>query len=452
MVHDFTEGNVGKRLALFALPIIAGMMMQTAYNIIDTIFIGMLGPHEIAAVSLTFPVVFIFIAVASGIGVGANALIAQALGRKEVHEANNFAEHALFIGTGMGIAIAILGILFSPILFVLMGADQQILPLAIEYSVPIFIGLIFMFAWFISDSILRAQGNSKIPMRNLAISVVINVVLDPILIFGLGPIPAMGLRGAAYATVFSRILAALLNFFYIYTPKSVISLSLKEFKPKFGHVKKMLAIGLPASASQMLTAGGFMFLMGIVGSFGSFAIAAFGIGLRINSVVIMPMVAISMAVTSFVGQNVGAKKIWRAKRVALLARRLTMAVSIIFAAVVLSFPEQIMRIFTQDPEVVAIGKSYLMISPFAYLIYGSYFAFYGAFHGTGKTYFVLFTNAIYWIVAVATAFFLTQVIGIEGAWLAFVFASGAEGILITALFWLKLWKGPFSTMAGKSSA
>lgn len=439
MAKDFTQGSVGKKLILFSFPIIAGMLLQTAYNIVDTVFIGMLGAKEIAAVSLTFPVVFIFIAVASGLGTGANALISQAIGKKKNHDANNFAEHALFLGTGMGIAIAVLGILFSPIVFAFMGADAEVLPLTIEYSTPIFVGLIFMFAWFISDSILRAQGNSKIPMRNLAISVVINIVLDPILIFGLGPVPALGLKGAAFATVFSRMLAAVLNFLYIYTPKSTISLSLHEFKPSLGCIKKMLAIGLPASAAQTLTAGGFALLMGIVGSFGSTAIAAFGIGLRVNSVVIMPMVGLSIAVTSFVGQNIGAKQFERAKRVSLLARRMTLGISLALGIVVLVFPEEIMRVFTQDPELVAIGKTYLTISPFAYILFGSYFAFYGAFQGAGKTHLPLITNLVYWTVAVLAATTLSQTIGIEGIWLAFVLASGIEALLINRIFWSNAW-------------
>jgi len=457
MAQDFASGKVGKKLLVFALPIIAGMMLHTAYNIIDTIFIGLLGPKELAAVSLTFPVVFVFIAVASGLGIGATTLIAQALGRKKPHEANNIAEHALFLGTGMGIAIAVLGVLFSPVLFALMGADLEVLPLTIEYSVPIFFGLIFMFAWFISDSILKAQGNSLVPTRNLAISIVVNIVLDPILIFGFGPVPAFGLAGAAFATVFSRILAAALNFLYIYTPGSAISLSLKEFKPKLSFIKDILAVGLPASASQTLTAGGFMLLMGIIGGFGSFAIAAFGVGLRVTSVVIMPIVGISIATVSFVGQNIGAKQFARAKRGALLSRRMSLGIAALFAAVVFAFSGQIMGIFTTDARVIEIGKSYLAIAPLGYVLMGAYITLNGAFQGSGKTHFVLATNLVYWTVAVGSAFLLSQTIGIEGIWLSFVIAAAVELVLVTAIFvsgkWLgqgkKLGQGKVKGLAGQ---
>ena len=439
MQQDFTRGSIGKKLVLFSLPIIVGMVLHTAYNIIDTIFVGMLGPMELAAVSLAFPVVFVFIAVASGLGIGANALIAQALGEKKLHRANNLAEHGLMLGITVGIAIAVLGIIFSPAIFTFMGADETVLPLAVDYTNLIFIGLVFMFAWFVSDSILKAQGNSKTPMRNLAISVVLNIALDPLLIFGLGPIPAMGLRGAALATVFSRIVAAALNFSYIYTPKSAVSLSLREFKPHPKYIKQMLVVGLPASASQTLTAAGFMLLMSVVGAFGSLAIAAYGVGMRLSSLAIMPLIGISSAVTSFVGQNIGAKKPGRAKSVSIFATRISFAISLLIAALLLLFPEQVMRVFTQNHAVIAIGVTYLSIVPFAFLLYAFYFSFIGAFQGAGKTHLALATNIAFWLITLPLAWLLSKDMGLEGVWIALVAGAAVELLLVLAIFWSGFW-------------
>ncbi len=439
MVHDFTEGSIGKKLLLFSLPIVAGMFFHTAYNIIDTIFIGMLGPLELAAVSLAFPVVFVFIAVASGLGIGANALIAQAIGKKNLPEANNLSEHALIFAAILGIVVATLAILFSAPLFALMGADELVLPLALEYSTLIFIGMIFMFGWFISDSILRAQGDSKTPMKNLAASIVLNIILDPILIFGFGPIPALGLAGAALATVFSRFLAMVLNFMHIYTPKSKISLSLRAFKPHPEYIKQMIFVGLPASASQTLTAGGFMLLMGMVGSFGSYAIAAYGVGMRLNSVAIMPIVGISSAVASFVGQNIGAGNFERAKRVAVIAIRATLVISIAIMLVLLAFPEELMRVFTQHFIVIGIGKSYLSIVPFVFPLYAVYFIFISAFQGAGKTQLAFATNIIYWVVTIALAFFLSETFLLDGIWIALVIGAAVELVFVSALFYSGFW-------------
>ena len=439
MSNDFTEGSIAKKLIFFALPIVAGMMMHTAYNIIDTIFIGMLGPNELAAISLAFPVIFVFIAVASGLGIGANALISQAIGKKNRHEANNYSEHALFLGTIIGIVIAVAGIIFSPALFTMMGADETVLPLAIEYSVPIFFGLIFMFIWFVSDSILKAQGDSKTPMKSMVISLVINIILDPILIFGLGPFPQLGLFGAALATVFARIIAAALNFYYIYSPKSVVNLSLRDFKPDPGCIKRMLDVGVPASAGQTLSAAGFMLLMGIVGSFGSFAIAAFGVGLRINSVAIMPLIGLSSAVASFVGQNIGARNFDRAKKVALFASKISFVISAFFAAVVFFFPEAIMSAFSSDPNVIAIGSSYLLVIPGAFLFYGLYFPIIGSFQGAGKTKLALVANAAYWFIAVVLAYLLALIYDLNGVWFAMVIAGAVELVLVAAIFFSGYW-------------
>ena len=439
MQQDLTEGSVARKLIMFATPIVIGMLFHTAYNIIDAIYIGMLGPLELAAVSLTFPVIFIFIAFANGLDMGATALISQAIGRKDIAMANNVAEHAVVLGAVLGAAIAILGILYSPVLFVFMGADEQVLALTIEYSVPIFIGIIFMFTWFVSDSILKAQGNSKTPMKNLAISVVINIILNPILIFGIGPVPALGLFGAAIATVFSRVLAAVLNFYYIYAPKSVISLAMRYFKPRWSVLKRIVLIGLPASASQTLGAGGFMLLTAVVGGFGSLAIAAFGIGLRLNSVVMLPIIGMMTAVMAFVGQNVGAGNLERAKQVTKLASKITFLISLAISIPLFLFPDAIFGIFTQEPEIINIGRSYLSIMPLMYLLFGSYFVIIGAFNGTGKTHYMLATNAIFWAITIGLAYYLSTGMGLEGVWIAWVIAAMVEIVLVNAIFYSGLW-------------
>ena len=439
MVTDFTQGSVGKKLLLFSMPLMLGMLLQTAYNIVDAIYVGMLGPEELAAVSLTFPVVFVFVAVAGGLGIGANALMAQALGRKHLPAANNLAEHSLILGGLMGVVIAALGILFSPPLFAFMGADEILMPLTLEYSRPIFIGFIFMFSWFVSDAILRSQGNSKTPMKNLAVSVVLNIILSPILIFGLLGVPALGLTGAALATVFSRVLAAALNFLYIYTPKSVITLDLKAFKPRLSYIKQILFIGLPASASQGLTAIGFMLLTSLVGIYGSHALAAFGVGMRINSMVMLPVIGLTMGVISFVGQNVGARDFHRARRVTSIAVRIAFAIAILLVGLIILLREPIMRVFTQDASVIAIGVTYLSIVPLAYLSFGLYHVLFGAFQGAGKTGLAFAANLAYWAMAVALAFFLSQGQGLEGVWWGMALAAWIEFFLVAGLYKSGLW-------------
>lgn len=447
MATDFTQGSVGRKLLLFSLPIMAGMLLQTAYNIIDAIFIGMLGPEELAAVSLTFPVVFVFIAVAGGLGIGSNALMAQAVGRKDIPAANNIAEHALFLGPVLGAILAGLGIVFSPQIFTFMGADKALLELTLQYSTPIFVGMVFMFVWFISDAILRSQGNSKTPMINLGLSVALNIFLNPVLIFGWFGLPALGLLGAALATILSRVIAAILNFAYIYTPNSVISLNLKHFRFKPEYAKEILVIGLPASGTQSLTAVGFMLLTALVGGFGSLALAAFGVGMRVNSVVMMPLVGLTSALVSFVGQNIGVRDFRRAKKVTWLAVKMALAVSLVMASAIYLSREAIIALFSRDPGVIAIGATYLSIVPFAYVFYGAYHVIFGAFQGAGKTGLTFQANLVYWLMAVAFAYWLSLSQGLEGIWWGLVYAAVLEMALVAGLYWSGAWLKGFKRPA-----
>jgi len=442
MQNDLTEGKIGKKLLFFSLPIIAGMMLQTAFNIVDAFFVGMLGPLELAAISLTFPVFFAFIAVASGLGIGANALVSQAVGRKDRRSANNFSEHAIFIGVVLGAVSGALGILSAPLLFTFMGADAQVLPLAVQYSTPIFAGVMLTFLWFVSDAILRAEGNSITPMKNLAIAVLLNAILDPLLIFGIGPFPRLGLFGAAITTVFSDLVAAALNFHYIYGKKSKVTLALKDFRPNAGCIGAMASIGLPAAVSQALSSVGFVLLTTLVGGFGAFAIAAYGVGSRVNSVAILPILGVESAVASFAGQNIGAKNFGRARKVTMLSAKISLAFAIAAAVAVLFFSEQIMRVFSQDPQVISIGKAFLSIAPLSFVFYGFYFALQGAFEGSGKTGLVLLTNIMYWAVAVGIAYALSQSIGITGIWVGIVLAAAIECVAVTAIFYSNIWLKP----------
>ena len=439
MPHDLTEGNITKTLLKFSLPIMIGISLHTAYNILDTIFVGMLGPLQIAAVSLAFPVVFVFIAFASGIGIGANALISRAVGRKDFTEADNLAEHAFFLAIIMSLIIAVAGIVFSPYLFTAMGADEELLGLTMEYATPIFIGVIFMFIWFISDSVLKSQGDSKTPVKILAVSVLLNIILDPIFIFGFGFVPAMGLAGAAWATVIARIVGATTVIFFIFSPKCKINLNPKHFKPEPKQVINMLKVGLPASASEILGSAGFMALTGIVGGFGSFAIAGLGIGLRLNSVVIMPLIGLGSGVITVVGQNLGARKPERAKQTAIVATKIGVFIGLFFMLISLLFSKEIVGIFSNDAEVLRIGVEYLSIVALGFGFMGINHIFVHAFQGAGRTDLAFIVSTIYWVTTVVAGLILSQTMGLTGVWIGMTGAVIIESIIVSAIFLSGKW-------------
>ncbi len=364
--NNLTEGSIFKTLIFLALPIMLGMLLQTAFNVIDTIFIGMLGTEALAAVAITFPVVFIFIAFASGLSVGSTTLVAQAVGAKNYSKANNIAEHSLMLSGVIGIIIAVLGIIFGKPIFVFMGATPEILELTLLYSNTIFIGFIFLFIGFISQGIMQAEGDSKTPMINMAISVMLNIILDPILIFGLFGFPALGIFGAALATVLSRSVGAGLNIFYILKGRGLIKINPKDFSFDLRIMKKIIFLGAPASIGHLTISLGLTVIMSFVGVFGVLSIAAYGIGTRLDSIAILPVIGLISATIAMVGQNIGAKKLERAKKTIFYSTAISAFLMGIVAVIFVLFPEPFFKLFSADKEVISIGLVYLSIAAFSY--------------------------------------------------------------------------------------
>ena len=442
--RNLTEGEMLKTLFLLAAPVVLGMALQTGFNIIDTFFIGMLGSEELAAISVTFPVVFIFIAIASGLAIGSTALVSQSIGARKTSKASNIALHSIIIGIITGTTIAVLGVFFSPPLFRFMGVSGHILEMTIQYANLIFFGFVFLFIGFIAQGIIQADGDTVTPTRNLGVAVFLNIILDPLFIFGLGPVPAMGLVGAGLATVLARSVGAFLNIFHIFTNRTSIRMDIKYFVPEVLIFKRIVAIGFPSSLSNSINSIGMILLMSLVGAFGTSAIAAFGVGIRLESLAIMPIIGLSSAVIPFVGQNLGAKKIQRAKESVSLAAYAVIAFMCLFWLVWFFMPEIVYSPFTTDPDVLAIGSSYLRIISFGYIFMGLNFILGAAFQGSGRTDLQLSVNLIRWIFVISSAYFLVGILGANGIWVGFPIGNFAGFLIAFTIlktgFWLKGWR------------
>jgi len=442
--RDLTEGSVPKKMIKLAFPVMIGFMLHAAYNLIDTFYIGMLGEQQLAAISVTFPVIFIFIAIASGLSIGTTALVSQALGARKLKDADNIAEHSLLLAVIAGIAIAVLGIMFSPYLFEFMGATGQVLDLTMQYATIIFIGVIFLFSGFIGRGIIQADGDTVTPTKYQAIAVGLNIVLDPILIFGLGPFPEMGLVGAAVATVIARSIETGLILAYLFRGKTRISLAPKDFSLDFGIVRRIFNIGIPSSLSQSVNSIGLILMMAFVGGFGTTAIASFGVGIRLESLVILPVIGITAALIPFAGQNLGAGAIKRARDATMFAVGVITAIMIVVGVFFFFIPELIFSPFTTSAEVIATGGQYLRIVALGYVFLGIELVFGGIFQGAGRTDLQLGVNLIRWIFIVLGAFILMNAIGIEGIWWGFPIGNFAAfavaGIIYKSGVWLKGWK------------
>ncbi len=437
--RDLTQESILKALIFLALPMVIGMLLQTAFNVIDTIFIGMLGAKELAAVSITFPVVFIFIALASGLSIGSTTLVAQAIGAKNYKKADNVAEHSLILSVIVGIIIAVLGILFGEPIFVFMGATPEVLELTLLYSNTIFIGFIFLFIGFISQGIMQAEGDSKTPMINMGISVIINIILDAILIFGLFGFPALGIFGAALATVLSRSVGAGLNVLHILKGKGIIKIRLKDFSFKFKILKDIFYLGAPASAGQLTISIGFTILMSFVGVFGIHAIAAYGIGMRLDSIAILPVLGLISATIAITGQNIGAGKLERAKKTIFYSTIISTILMALVGIMFILVPHPFFLLFSSNEEVVSIGITYLSIVAFSYPFRGILMTIASGIQGAGKTFLAMIMTGTYWIIIILMAFYLKYDFGLNGIWYSLLASAVIATIISLIVYKTEIW-------------
>jgi len=440
---DLLNGSITKNIWKLAWPTIVAMIFHTGFNLVDTLFVGMISPQAIAAVSMSFPLIFLIIALGAGIGIGSNSVIARYIGANKKKEADNAAEHALLITIIVTILITILGVTFAEPLFKLMGAGEDILGMTTDYTKIIFGGSIFMFIAFIGNNILRAEGDSKTPMKVMMTATFLNIILDPIFIFGFGPVPRMEVMGAAIATVIARAAACFFVLYYLFKGKAFIKFNFKDFKYKFKYIREIFRIGFPASLSQMTMSLGMIFLLKIISLFGTYPIAAFGIATRLDSIAIMPAIGLSAAVITIVGHNMGAKNFKRAEKTTWKASLMIFLFMEIVGVIFFFFPEFFIRIFTKDINVIGYGASYFRITALAYGFIGISMVISAAFQGAGKGVQTLIINSLrLFIVSVPLAFFLAVVLkfGVIGIWIGIVSSTIVASVVSIIWFRLGTWK------------
>ncbi|MBU0614494.1 MAG: MATE family efflux transporter [Nanoarchaeota archaeon] len=438
MRKDLTTGSVTKTILTTAMPLILALLLQTGFNIVDAIYVGRISAEAIAAVSLAFPIMFFIFAVAGGVGVGATSLIARYIGSKKFDKADNVAEHALLAGLVLGLLFTIFGFWLGRPLVVSMGADS-IADLTLEYLNVIFIGTVFMMIFIIGNNIFRGEGDTKTPMKFMMIATITNIILDPIFIFTLG----YGVKGAAIATIISNFFgfgAVMLGFM---NGKSSVKIRPRHFKYDFKIIKKIFAIGIPSSLSQISMSLSLGVMMKIISTFGTYAVAAYGIIFRLDSIAILPALGLMMAVIPIIGQNVGAKKFDRAEksayRTAIMAGIFTGLVGLIF----FSFPRLFISIFNTTPEVIGFGVLYLRTVTLVYAFIGIGISMGGSFLGAGHPMPALITTllrVIILLIPLSLLLAFTFNLGILGVWLAVSISILASSI--TAIFWFRTgsWK------------
>lgn len=434
-----TEGPILKGLIKLSLPIMLSQLMQTLYNLADTLWVGRVGPNAVAAISISFPLLFLLIAVAAGLTIAGTAIIAQYKGAGNNKEINRVLGQLVTFISGVAIIIAIIGILFSEKMITWMGAEPIIIREATGYIRIIFAGLPFMFGFFIFSSILRGIGDTITPAIMMFASVVLNIVLDPLLIFGIGPFPEMGVQGAAVATIFSRGVVTIYAAYLLIRGIRGLKLNFDNLIPDLKLIKMIVKIGFPSSVEQSMIALGQLVMTTLVTSFGTMTLAAYGIVNRVISVPIILAFGLAAATTTMVGQNIGAEKKERAEKTALISIT-TIFVSLSVVGIFLFIsPTFIIGVFNKASDVLKYGSNYLRIIGLTVGFIGVMNVGNGVFKGAGKTVPPMIISSFsQWFFRVLLGYLFAFILGWEqsGIWWAIAIANIGGSLM--CISWLKI--------------
>ncbi len=443
MRKDLTRGSIVRNIWTLATPMMFGNILQTAFNIVDMIWVGRLGSAAIAAVAMSGSILMIIMTMIIGIATGTIAMVARFIGAKENEKANNVAMQSLILSGVASSLLAIVGFGLAEEMLKLLGAKPEVVLLGTGYLRILLVGGVVMFLLFLTEAILRGAGDAFTPMIILIVATVLNAILDPLMIFGHGGFPRMGVNGAALATVISRGIGVVIAFHVLFRGSSHIHLQLRNLKVNFSLMWRMTRIGIPSSVQMSLRSLMGVILMAIVARYGTYAVAAYGIGLRIMMLVLMPAFGLAAAAATLVGQNLGAQKAERAHYSAWAATRFAMLIMGGVGILFFLFASNLVSFFNSNPQVVEIGTRYLKITSAGYLFIALGIVLGRALNGAGDTVSpMVITFISLWCLQIPLALLLPESfhLGVSGVWWAALAASVIHGIMITGWFQRGKWK------------
>lgn len=419
-----------------AAPSIIGMAVQALYNVVDTIYVGHVSTASLSALSLAFPIQMILIAIAVGTGVGTNSLISRRLGQGKEHEANNVAEHVFLLAFVYAVVIGIIGAIFYKDIVRLFTDDPKLINLSGTYIRIIMIGSGAMFIPMITNNILRGEGNTFLPMLTLIIGAVINIGIDPLLIYGIGPFPELGVAGAAYATVFSRLVSGIFIVLVLLKGDHQIKLRLKDFRYNGQIIKEVYKVGFPAMLMQLLASFMIAGMNKIVVTFNVTAVAVVGVFFRLQSFILMPVFGLGQGYIPIVGYNFGHRNPGRMKKTILYGMIIGEVFTIIGFLLFQIIPRPLMLMFNKDPELVRMGVEALRRISIAYPLVGAAIVGSTTFQAVGKGFPSLVLSVLRQLVLFLPLMYgLGRIWGMPALWLAFPLSAAVTVVLM--FFWLR---------------
>ena len=438
---DVTRGSIPKSILRLAWPMIAANVLQTLFNVVDMIFVGRLGPASIAAVALSGVIMMLIMTVLMGIAIATQAMVARFVGARDSTAAADIATQSLLLGTIVSLLLACVGIIFSPHLLKMLGATTQVLTLGTGYLKIMFAGTLTMFLMFLIRAILHGAGNAIVPMRLLVFSTILNIILDPLLIFGIGLFPKLGVNGAAYATVTARGLGMIIGLFVLFKGRSGIKLRPHKLRIDLNLMWRIVKIGIFSSLQALLRNISQMAITRIVAVYGTFAIAAYGIGMRVRMVVMMPGFGLATATATLVGQNLGTQDPERAEKSGYLSVLFYEIFMVSLGILFFIFARQVVGIFNSQTEVIDVGSMYIRILSLSFVFLALSIVLGRAMNGAGDTLSPMVITLVTLLgLRIPLAGGLSRELGTNGIWLGMALSDVANGVITTLWFSRGKWK------------
>ncbi len=442
-IKDFTTGSINRAIFLLAIPMILEMVMESLFAIVDIYFVNKIGIEASSTVVLTEASLTILYSVAWGLSIGVTALVARRAGEKNFKAASNIAAQAIIVGLFLSVIVSVIGFIFPKEILILMGASEKVAQENYLFTQIMLTGNIVIVLLFINNAIFRGAGNASIAMRVLILANVINIVLDPLLILGVGPFPKMGVVGAAVATTTGRAIAVLLQFYYLFNGKSLIKLTARQFVIQFNLIRSILNTSAGGMFQFIIGSCSWIFLAMIIAESGTAAVSGYGTAIRICIFTILPAWGLANAAATLVGQNLGANQPERAERSVWRTAFITFCFFAVVAVIFFLFGEPLMRFFTNDEAAIAAGTECLHILAIGYVFFAYGMIISQAFNGAGDTRTPTYINLfVFWILQIPLAWILAKYLqmGPTGVYIAIGVSETVLAIISIIIFRKGKWK------------
>jgi putative MATE family efflux protein len=441
--QDYTQLSIGRAVFLLSIPMVLEMFMESLFSIVDVFWVSGLGSNAIATVGLTESMLTLVFAIAMGVSMSTTAMVARRIGEHDSRGATVAATQAILLASFLAVVIGVPGYWLAPRLLQWMGAPANLVETGQRYTALILGGSITVMLLFMNNAIFRGAGDAALAMRVLWASNLINIVLDPCLIFGWGPFPRLGITGAAVATVIGRGCGVVYQLWLLFTNQSRVGLSWNDLRLDVPVIRSLVRVSITGVMQFAVAHTSWIFLVRIISAFGSVAVAGYTVGIRVFAFAILPSWGLSGAAATMVGQNLGAKRPDRAERAVWLTGFYNV---VILAAVALAFilvPEPIVRLFSSDPEVVAVAVDCLRIISYGNLAYAYGMVMVQAFNGAGDTVTPTLVNIFgFWMceIPLAWALAIPAGYGVAGVFASIPIAEGLVTVISLIVFRRGKWK------------